>query len=261
MTFHYEPRPRECWEIRARQTRDVYRLESALPVTAPAVIPTKLTAATLCVCGHTRARHCLVAPELHWTAFGTYFCLFEHCAVVSCICDGFQLVPTNPLTRKYPRADDYTACARCSHWRIGHCHKRQKFRRVEHRWENTEKTQAWRAFVPWSGFCDERGIIQPCRHTPEDPNLDYFCNSTSCATVVTGPDGTEDFCPCQKFVDPFDKLRRTSRAALKAATPAQPTQAKPRKPRTPRKKGFDSFITGQGTLFPVHVVGETSTND
>jgi hypothetical protein len=179
---------------------------------------------------------------------------------LTCDCPGFRLQPTDPIARKYPKANNFTPCVKCGHWKSRHCTKRKPAERdaeghiVRKPGGTWTDSGAWRADADqWMGFADESGRIAPCKHTPEDPVITYRCDSTACAMVIEGVNGQKEWCPCSRFEDPFAQLRKESRAALQ---PAKPRIVKPRK-----KKGFAAFITGQRTLFPVHAVGETATND
>jgi hypothetical protein len=209
--FQYSPRSREQWQARANQTREVFKPAPATPIqpatnAAPALKP-KINNQTLCGCGHRRDAHCLGDPRLHTpegSGAGVY-CTTEHCEASRwngeemkvCACVAFQVFAGAPVKQKHPKADAFTPCASCGHWRGHHC----KVRRPS----KAKKPKA----RDWEGFeVDGQGPFR-CKHVPvTDPAAPFRCDSTSCAE---GDEVTGNFCPCKKFVNPLAKPRESKR--------------------------------------------------
>jgi hypothetical protein len=113
--------------------------------------------------------------------------------------------PTSPFGGFVETRRQYICCKNCGHWRSRHCTKRivrkpktgAKPRRAK--FVISDSGAVLREEDKWRGFADESGHAAPCRHTPEDPSINYACNSTACAFVVDD----ENFCSCQKFVSPY----------------------------------------------------------
>jgi hypothetical protein len=234
--FRYTPRTKAQWERRARQnyrglgpaTRTAKPITPAVTVAEDAATDepkVKVSGKTKCVCGHARTVHCAGNPMLHTPegSGGGYFCLFEHCEgqkfvegkMVACDCAAFRVAETDTPKLKHPKADDFTACANCGHWRSHHCKARKP-----------SKARKPKKPDKWQGF-EVNGEPFVCKHVPSDPALPFHCTSTSCAHSADGV----HFCGCERYVNPLAKPR------VKAA--------KPRKPRTPRT--VTAFMTGVGT--------------
>jgi len=215
--------------------------------TAPAPkTKTKLTARSVCLCGHERRAHHIGAPKQH---DGGWYCLQEHCAYTTyrdgvfteCQCPGFQLTATAPLKRKRPSAGDYDPCATCHHIRGHHCTPhplREKkapapmpcedcsLLRSERYWGRNcprcgywskqewkaRRAAEWKAAgtrPKWLGF-EFEGRIGHCKHVDEsNPTGDVRCDSSACAWSDDGV----TFCSCQKYKSPWAK------AAKPATTP------------------------------------------
>src|ERR1700676_3438893 len=123
--FQYTPRTRTQWRLRTDQTRD--GSPAVEPVTVGATpTKTKISAKTKCLCGHTRNMHCTGDPKLHTPSGGEgFWCTTEHCEgstwdgnkMQPCDCMGFRISATDTPKLKHPKADDYTPCGHCGHWR------------------------------------------------------------------------------------------------------------------------------------------------
>ena len=194
-------------------------VNEALEVATPAPVPCaqqKVTQATLCVdCSHRRSNHCTGEPRLH-TPEGSgagFYCTTEHCdgqvldqqgKCVACPCLAFRATASAPIKQKFPRADDYTPCGHCGHWKSHHCRVRKP--------SNAKNPKS----RDWFGFQDADGKIAMCQHTLPGAE-EYCCTSTSCAESTDG----EHFCGCQKFLNPLERPRAAKPKAPRSAG-AQP---------------------------------------
>jgi hypothetical protein len=242
--FVYQARPRAAWEARMNQGSRKYSRPQRIPVSAVAapgqevesvgrslppledrsaepgqdtapLQPQKVTQTTLCICGHPKKSHCAGAKS-HPTESGTYWCVTEHCLslriengkhVGDCECQGFRTDANAPVRMKRPKANAWTQCANpaCGHWKSHHCRARKPSR--------AKKPKA----RDWLGFEDAEGNVAQCQHTPADnPAATYTCSSSSCAESADG----KTFCPCEKFINPLTKPKKSKRQSL-AEVPAE----------------------------------------
>ena len=229
--FQYQPRSPAQWHARAHQSSKKFGMapepacavvepvNEALEVATPAPVPCaqqKVTQATLCVdCSHRRSNHCTGEPRLH-TPEGSgagFYCTTEHCdgqvldqqgKCVACPCLAFRATASAPIKQKFPRADDYTPCGHCGHWKSHHCRVRKP--------SNAKNPKS----RDWFGFQDADGKIAMCQHTLPGAE-EYCCTSTSCAESTDG----EHFCGCQKFLNPLERPRAAKPKAPRSAG-AQP---------------------------------------
>jgi hypothetical protein len=183
----------------------------SIPETAVAQPPVKekVSGKTKCVCGHRKDGHCTGQPKLHTPEGETpFWCEFEHCEnstwdgeqMRPCDCPAFRTSETDVPKQKVKKADDFTPCGNCSHWRSHHCKVRRPSKA-----KNPRKREA----TKWTGFEDENGECFQCKHTLPD-GADYRCTSASCATNV-GSDEAPVFCPCEKFVNPLARPRQSKK--------------------------------------------------
>jgi hypothetical protein len=241
--FKYQPRSRQHWQSRVDQNKHgcpAPLAHAATPVTPanenePAITPAiKVSGKTPCVCGHPRKLHCIGQPKLHTpNDAAPYWCATEHCLASKwnvgmmepCACAIFQAFADAPVKTKAAKADDYTPCGNCNHWRAHHCKKHlaprapkpgSKPRRPK--WTVTDTGAILHERDKWKGFRDKRGEVAACQHTTPD-GKDYVCNSTSCAE---GDEATGQFCPCEKFVNPLATPRsRKKKVETLAAVQAE----------------------------------------
>lgn len=209
--FKYIPRSKAQWRARSNQTREL-----PLPVEAPPVIPaveaienapapkTKLSAKSLCTCGHRRNLHCTGDPKLHTPeGSASYWCTTEHCADGSkwngsemqpCDCMAFRVSETDAPKLKHKKADDFTPCANpnCSHPRVHHCKVRRPSKAKKPKMRE------------WEGFADQHGVPHLCKHAPADTTRNWRCTSTSCAEVSADE---KTFCSCERYVNPLARPR------------------------------------------------------
>ena len=198
--FRYIPRSAQQWAIRASQNAG----PAVQPVASVPVHRGKLTLSTLCACGHARGNHCLRFACFHWPAAagqtGYFSCLYEHCNCaprgVPCPCDGFRLQAGDAIQAKRPRADDFTKCVECGHWRAHHCTVRRK--EPAHIWE----------YAGFEFLSESHPYL--CKHYV--PDAIYKCTTSACALSE---------CNCARFVSPYARQRKaaTKKPAPKAALP------------------------------------------
>jgi hypothetical protein len=255
-SFTYKPRTPEQWARRAHQAVDSNFSLAPEPLKTkgvesyeghpepqdgvhdgPSEFPkAKVTAATLCLCGHARSDH-HTRPVSH-TVDGEhdYYCIVSHCAVYAytdgisapCSCMHFQASATDKLKLTRPIVGDYDRCANpeCGHWKISHCTVRRK---------KLNAFQIDRGELGYRVCLKPDGTAYGCKHFSLEDSARQ-CNSTSCSATEDG----KDYCRCEKFVSPLARTRAKSPGTPKA----------PRKPR----KEKTAFMTG--SFFPVSETAE-----
>jgi hypothetical protein len=197
----------------------------------------KVTLATLCVCGHRRESHCL-ETRVHFPGSSQvdfFTCLFEHCEASThppgtnrlepCECPGFRVSPAAQPKLKRPKADDFTLCASCSHPKIWHCRAQRepKIPKLKLGARSLSAEQKPKGF-----FVGTEPFI--CSHFDREQNpVFYRCTSAACACA----DDAGQFCPCRKFVNPWLRKKAATKRSKKAGKvpfvtgAAQPPEIRP----------------------------------
>jgi hypothetical protein len=274
--FEYRPRTQAQWQKRIDQNPWSNRHfrpkpEPARPPVEPDLIDDpeiddrdnedsgetpkgKVSSTTPCLCGHPRKDH-HVTPEPH-TVDGenAYYCVLPHCAVFSyrdgvsapCDCPYFRVNETDAPKFTRPRVGPYDLCANCGHFKHSHCIAKKKPLTVARFNAGESGTRTLRK---------ANGDGYGCKHTSL---TDCFavCTSSSCSATDDG----EEYCKCEKFVNPWLVRKTRVASGKKRATVSQDaspavaltdgtSETAPAKPRRSRKKKT-AFVTGTGELFP-----------
>jgi hypothetical protein len=214
--FVYRERPAYLWNRRAHQSRENFLLEPE-PLKPTRAKAKALVENSPCTCGHPYGNHDRSHPSYpplkETFAAGDRSVITTPCQVnTGCLCWNFISSETGKAAKlKRPAVLPHVLCKKCGHARDWHCkaHKATKIRKPGE----------------WEGFT-RNGRAAACQHTTME--FWYRCNSTSCAT-----DDGKEFCPCEKFVNPWLRPKR------------RPIGKTPHKPRK-KKVGFASR-----TLFPL----------